>query len=133
MNQEKRYCAECNEEIHGRRDKQFCSDYCRAAKYNQTNKDVSGLIRRVNYTIRKNRNILHKLNPSGECRIHKRMLIDSGLNLNYFTSQFQTRSGNTYYFCYDQGYLELEGDYYLLVAKEDYQVESLALRHQPGE
>ena len=133
MNQEKRLCQECNEEIHGRRDKQYCSDYCRAASYNATNRDISRLIRRVNYTIRKNRNILNKLNPSGECRIHKRMLIDSGLNLQYFTSMYRTRSGNTYYFCYDQGYLELEGDYYLLVSKEDYRTEQALRSNMAGE
>jgi hypothetical protein len=120
MAHNKRYCVECNEEIHGRRDKQFCSDHCRATHYNNLNADITGFIRRVNYVIRKNRSILNRLNPNGKARVHKMKLIDAGLNFDYYTNVYKTRSGKTYYFCYDQGYLELEDDYYALVLKGNY-------------
>ena len=117
---EKRECKECHEVIHGRRDKQFCSDYCRAAFHNTHHKDITGFMRRINYTLRKNRNILSRLNPGGKARVHKLKLVDAGLNFDYYTNVYKTRTGKVYYFCYDQGYVELEDDYYALVIKEDY-------------
>jgi hypothetical protein len=120
MATEKKFCKECNEEIHGRRDKIFCSDYCRAHHFNEQNADISNYIRRVNNTIRKNRSILSKLNPKGKAKTHKVKLMDAGLNFDYFTNVYRTRSGKVYYFCYDQGYLELEDDYFALVVKENY-------------
>jgi hypothetical protein len=115
-----RPCKECGEEIHGRRDKQFCSDHCRASHYNNLNIEIAGFIRRINYTIRKNRSILCKLNPNGKARVHKMKLIDSGLNFNYYTNVYRTKAGKAYHFCYDQGYVELEEDYYALVIRENY-------------
>ncbi len=120
MSTEKRYCKECREEIRGRRDKQYCSDYCRAQHFNNMNAEISNFMRRVNYTIRKNRGILSDLNPKGKAKAHKLRLIDAGLNFDYFTNVYRTRAGKVYYFCYDQGYVELEEDYYALVVKEDY-------------
>jgi len=120
MVKEIKRCKECQEEIHGRRDKQFCSDYCRASHFNSHNAEIAGFIRRVNYTIRKNRNILSRLNPGGKARVHKMKLVDSGLNFDYYTNVYKTRSGKIYYFCYDQGYVEIEDDYFALVVKGNY-------------
>lgn len=120
MGKEKRYCKECREEILGRRDKVYCSDYCRAQHYNNRNIEISNFMRRVNYTIRKNRSILSGLNPKGKAKAHKLKLLDAGLNFDYFTNVYRTRAGKVYYFCYDQGYVELGDDYYALVVKEDY-------------
>ena len=77
-------------------------------------------MRRINYTIRKNRSILCRLNPNGKARVHRMRLVDSGLNFDYYTNVYKTRTGKTYYFCYDQGYLELEDDFFALVVKENY-------------
>lgn len=117
---DKRFCKVCREEIHGRRDKQFCSDYCRASHNQAYNADLSMFMRRVNYTIRKNRNILSHCNPKGKTRIHKSKLISQGLNFDYFTNVKRTQEGKTYYYCYDQGYVQIDEDYYSLVIKEDY-------------
>src|SRR5687768_15717124 len=120
MANEKKHCKECGEQIQGRRDKQYCSDQCRAQNYNSRNSEVCNFIRRVNYTIRKNRSILSDLNPKGKAKATRMKLVDAGLNFDYYTNVFRTQSGKVYYFCYDQGYVELGGDYYALVVKEDY-------------
>ena len=120
METDKRNCKVCDEAIHGRRDKQFCSDHCRATYYNNLNSDITTFMRRINYTIRKNRSILCRLNPNGKARVHRMRLVDSGLNFDYYTNVYKTRNGKTYYFCYDQGYLELEDDFFALVVKENY-------------
>ena len=77
-------------------------------------------MRRINYTIRKNRSILYGLNPKGKSKAHKVKLVEAGLNFDYFTNVYRTRSGKVYYFCYDQGYVELDNEYYALVVKDDY-------------
>ncbi|MEP6795661.1 MAG: hypothetical protein ABJB16_15130 [Saprospiraceae bacterium] len=120
MATEKKYCKECNEQIHGRRDKQYCSDYCRVQHFNNRDVDITNFMRRVNYIIRKNRSILSGLNTKGKTKAHKERLIDAGMNFDYFTNVYRTRAGKVYYFCYDQGYVELEDDYFALVVKEDY-------------
>jgi len=84
------------------------------------NADITGFMRRVNYTIRKNRSILSHVNTKGKSKVHRNKLIELGMNFNYFTNVYRTKAGKTYYFCYDQGYLELEDDYYALVVKEEY-------------
>ena len=117
MIREKRFCKECREEIFGRCDKQFCSDYCRATNYNKANGETTRLMRKVNYRINKNRRILARLNPSGKTKVPKKKLLESGLNFNYFTNTYQTRSGQKYFFCYDQGYCEMENQYVKILAK----------------
>lgn len=120
MGSEKKLCRMCKEQLLGRRDKQFCSDYCRAQHYNNRNNEINNYVRRVNYTIRKNRSILSQLNPKGKTKAHRMKLLDAGLNFDYYTNVYRTKAGKVYYFCYDQGYVDLGDDYYALVIKEDY-------------
>lgn len=110
-------CLECGGKIVGRIDKKFCSDYCRNAYNNKLNKDSKKLMRNVNNSLRKNYRILEALNPKDKIRISKTKLIARGFNFEYFTSIYTTKSGNVYYFVYDQGYLSLEGDYFALVKR----------------
>ncbi|NER18951.1 hypothetical protein [Spongiivirga citrea] len=111
-------CPECSNKIIGRIDKKFCSDYCRNAHNNKINKDSKNLIRNVNNRLRKNWRILEELNPDGKTKTTKTKLIGKGFDFNYFTSIYTTKKGTIYYFCYDQGYLPLENDYYALVKRD---------------
>ena len=115
-----KYCQNCKEEIKGRVDKKFCSDYCRNQYNNKQNSDANKYVRNVNNILRKNRRILSKLNPSGKTSVHKNKILEKGFNFNYFTNLYTTKNNKTYFFCYEQGYLELENDYYMLVKKKDY-------------
>ena len=110
-------CLECGEKVIGRIDKKFCGDYCRNVYNNNLNKDSRNLIRNVNNKLRKNYRILEKLNPNEKTRSSKSRLLANGFDFQYFTSIYTTKSGNVYYFVYDQGYLPLEGDYYALVKR----------------
>ena len=47
-------------------------------------------------------------------------LAEDGFNFHYFTNIYTTQKGATYFFCYDQGYVKLEGDQFMLVHKQDY-------------
>lgn len=110
-------CPECGEKIVGRIDKKFCSDYCRNAYNNNLNKDSKNLVRNINNQLRKNYRILEELNPNDKTKASKSKLMTRGFNFEYFTNIYTTKSGNVYYFVYDQGYLALEGNYYALVKR----------------
>ena len=115
-----RTCLNSEEEIIGRSDKKFCSDYCRNQYNNEQNRDSYNYLRQVNYILKKNRRILCDLNPDGKITVPKSKISEKGFNFSYFTSMYTTKTGNTYYFCYEQGYLALDNDRFILVRKQDY-------------
>jgi hypothetical protein len=117
---EDRNCLECNQKLTGRKDQKFCTDYCRNAYNNRQNEDSNSYVRRINTILRKNRRILIQLNPSGKVTLDGITLSEEGFNFHYFTNIYTTQKGSNYYFCYDQGYLKLENDQYMLVQKQDY-------------
>jgi predicted nucleic acid-binding Zn ribbon protein len=114
-----RTCLECGDKLVGRADKKFCSDSCRIAYNNRLNSDETNYMRNVNAVLRKNRRILQALNPTGKTRVSRDKLLEKGFDFSYFTSQYKTREGSVYYYCYEQGYLELENNQFLLVIKKD--------------
>jgi hypothetical protein len=114
----KKKCLECEEPIIGRIDKKFCSDYCRNTFNNKINKESKSLVRNVNNRLRKNYKILSELNSKGKTKVSRAKLYDRGFDFNLFTSIYRTKKGNEYYYLYDQGYLALENEYYLLIKKD---------------
>jgi len=110
-------CPVCGNRIIGRDDKKFCSDYCRNTYNNQLNKDSKNLVRNTNNLLRKNYRILCELNPKDKTKTTKTKLISKGFDFQHFTSIYITKTGTTYYFVYDQGYLPLENEYYALVRR----------------
>jgi hypothetical protein len=115
---ETKNCLECDDKVVGRIDKKFCSDYCRNAFNNKVNKESKNLIRNTNNRLRKNYKILSELNISGKTKVSRRKLFDKGFDFKFITSIYITKTGNTYYYVYDQGYLELENEMYLLVKQD---------------
>lgn len=116
MDQKK--CLECGTVIIGRIDKKFCSDYCRNTYNNKVNAESKNLIRNTNNRLKKNYKILTELNVSGKTKITRSRLDNQNFDFNYFTSIYTTKTGNVYYYVYDQGYLKLENDYFLLIRRE---------------
>jgi len=114
---EKRSCLQCGNPIRGRVDKKFCDDSCRNGYNNQQNSFNNNLIRNINHALKKNRNILESIIPSGEelGKTTKDKLLFQGFQFKYFTHSYETKKGSQYMFCYDFGYLKLEGDWYLIV------------------
>lgn len=117
---EKRECKECGHVLRGRKDQKFCSDQCRNSFNNRQNEDANNYVRRINNILRKNRRILATLNPKGKVTVDGIRLAEEGFNFHYFTNIYTTQKGSQYYFCYDQGYLRIENDQYMLVHKQDY-------------
>jgi hypothetical protein len=111
-------CLECADKIVGREDKKFCSDSCRNAYNNKINKDSTNFMRNVNNKLRKNYRILSELNTEGKSKATREKMLNKGFDFDFFTNILQTKTGNTYYFLYDQGYRSLDNDYFMLVKKE---------------
>ena len=111
-------CLECNEKLLGREDKKFCSDGCRNAYNNKMNIDSTNLMRNINNKLRKNYRILSDLNPDGKAKTTRTKLLSKGFDFEFLTSIYNTKTGNAYFFVYDQGYRILEDDYYMLVKKD---------------
>lgn len=111
-------CLECDDKIIGREDKKFCSDGCRNAYNNKINKDSTNFMRNVNNKLRKNYRILSELNPDGKSKTTRTKLLGKGFEFEFLTNILQTRTGNTYHFIYDQGYLVLDNDFFMLVKKD---------------
>ena len=111
-------CLECGEKIMGREDKKFCSDGCRNAYNNKINKDSNNLMRNINNKLRKNYRILSEINVEGKTKTSRSKLLSKGFDFEFFTNILHTKTGNTYYFLYDQGYMALENEFYVLVRKD---------------
>jgi hypothetical protein len=75
----------------------------------------------VNNILRRNRRILMSLNPTGKNKVSMDRLMAKGFDFQHFTSMYKTRDGAQYYYCYEQGYLPLDNDHYLLVIKKEFQ------------
>lgn len=115
---EKKKCLECGEAFNGRADKKFCSDLCRNAHNNKLNSDHVNYVRNINNILRKNRRIIEELLPEETAKVSHQKLTSKGFNFSYYTNITTTKTGKNYTFCYEYGYLPIEGNYYLLVKRK---------------
>jgi len=116
-----RLCLNCKKPVKGRTDKKFCDDYCRNNYNNQLKSNTINLVRNINNALGKNRRILESLFTDGEgmAKTNKNKLLQKGFQFKYSTHTYTNKKGDTYFFCYDIGYLPLESDWYLLVNRKE--------------
>lgn len=115
-------CLHCGDKIQGRMDKKFCSDACRNIYHYHSNNAPINYVRNVVNALKRNRRILSELNtgPEGKTKVHRDKLIERGFNFVYHTNVHRTRTGNTYVFCFEHGYLELSENWYVVVSRDEY-------------
>lgn len=115
-----RPCLACGKPVKGRIDKKFCDDYCRNVYNNQAKLDESTWVRQVIAALKKNRRILAELlGEEGLVKQSKTKLLETGFQFKYHTHLYTNQKGQVYYFCFEYGYLPLEGDWYLLVKRKE--------------
>jgi len=114
-------CLLCGKALKGRSDKKFCDDYCRAAYNNDLKSAANNYIRNVNNALGKNRRILENLLPDGEqvVKASRDKLIEKGFQFKYHTHNYSAKNGNTYFYCYEYGYLPLENNRLLIVKRNE--------------
>ncbi len=118
----KRPCQACGNPLRGRVDKKFCNDYCRN-HFNNEQKTKNGYhpcIRNINNALLKNRRILASVltDRVETARTNRDKLLRLGFHFGYQTHVYTTKTGRSYYYCYDYGYLPLGDDWYLIVKKK---------------
>ncbi|MDZ4794728.1 MAG: DUF2116 family Zn-ribbon domain-containing protein [Bacteroidota bacterium] len=120
---ETKTCLACGKAVKGRVDKKFCDDYCRNNYNNQqkARSNHSSLVRNINNALLKNRKIMESLLPEAEktTTISKEKLQTLGFHFKYLTHIYTAQNGNTYFYCYDYGYRELENERLMIVRKRD--------------
>jgi len=112
-------CLACGKPLKGRIDKKFCDDYCRNSYNNQQKAkgSHSAYVRKINNTLLKNRKILETILPDNEetAKANRDRLERLGFHFKYITHSFTNKTGKTYFYCYDYGYLPLDNDWFLIV------------------
>ena len=113
-------CLSCGKALHGRADKKFCNDYCRNAFNNNLKAATSPLVRNINNALLKNRRILEAAMGEEEMqKVPKEKLLQQGFQFKFMTHTYTNKKGNTYFFCYEYGYLPLDNGWYLLVKRKE--------------
>src|SRR3954465_11057682 len=116
-----RLCLECGKPVKGRIDKKFCDDYCRNAYNNKSKIEESAYVRKINQGLKRNRRILEELlGTEGLSKQSKANFINNGFKFHFHAHQYVNKKRNIYYFCYEYGFLPLEGDSYLIVKKKEF-------------
>ena len=118
-----RLCLTCEKPLKGRADKKFCDDYCRNNYNNTLKADNNNYVRNINNALRKNRRILEALLTHNEdmAKANKEKLLQKEFQFKYSTHTYTNKKGNTYFFCYEYGYLPLENDWFLIVRRREEQ------------
>ena len=118
---ETKTCLACGKPLRGRADKRFCDDYCRNSYNNQLKSASNNLVRNINNALGKNRRILERLLSASEetAKANKEKLQRLGFQFKYMTHTYVTKTGKTYFYCYEYGYLPLENDWYLIVRRKE--------------
>ena len=114
-------CLTCDKPLKGRADKRFCDDYCRNSYNNQLKSISNNLVRNINHVLGKNRRILESLLPENDetAKANKDKLQRLGFHFKYITHTYTTKTGKTYFYCYEYGYLPLDNDWYLIVKRKE--------------
>jgi hypothetical protein len=118
---ENKNCQACGKVVKGRSDKKFCDDYCRVAYNNELKSPTNNFIRNVNNALSKNRRILETCIASGSetGKTNQEKLLAKGFQFKYITHTYTNKKGDTYYFCYDLGYLPTGDDWFLVVKRKE--------------
>jgi predicted nucleic acid-binding Zn ribbon protein len=116
----KRKCLACGKALHGRADKKFCNDYCRNAHNNNLKSATTTLVRNINNALLKNRRLLEAALGEEEMqKLPREKLLQQGFQFRFITHTYINKKGNTYFFCYEYGYLPLENDWLLIVKRKE--------------
>ena len=119
MEIQERTCLDCGKTLRGRVDKKFCDDACRNNYNNRQNSDQTNFVRKVNNVLKKNRRILLEVlgDTDETVKIKRERLLEQGFQFSYHTHTYLTQKQQTYFFCYEFGYLPLDQEWILVVKR----------------
>ena len=115
-----RQCQQCGQGFLGRSDKKFCSNQCRSAWHQSQQLQQDQSMRPILRRLSRNRLLIRRLMADGYTKVGRAHLLELDFNFHYYTHQYKTKGGNTYYFCFDAGYRLLSDNKILLVLWQEY-------------
>ncbi len=116
MIENKNHCLFCGETLSGRSDKKYCDDNCRNNHHYQLRKGDNAIIKSVNASLIRNREILRSLAANTRTMVMKKELVETNFNFNVMTSVYRTRKGSEYKVLYDYAY-RVVNEYEVLILK----------------
>jgi hypothetical protein len=121
-------CLNCQEPLSGRKDKKFCSSYCKSNyHYEEYKAKEQTLFKKIDRQLKLNRKLLNTFNRAGKATIRASDLSSQGFDPNYFTHYWKNTKGDVYLFCYEFGFLKRTENAkvkYILVRWQNYMVQS---------
>jgi hypothetical protein len=120
-------CLTCGKALRGRVDKKFCDAGCRNEYHNRRQRAERREINGVDLVLKHNRRILKVcVGRERTRRVSREELLAQGFRFEFFTHYFTNSRGKRYAFCYDYGWLGLEGEHYLVVREPAVSIRSTA-------
>jgi hypothetical protein len=109
-------CQNCGNPLRGRIDKKFCDIGCKNEHNNRLQRDERMAISQIDAILKRNRRLLKRCLGGEQSKIVRAVeLTNAGLRLDFYTHHYMNRDGDKYIFCYDYGYLILDGGNCLMV------------------
>jgi hypothetical protein len=115
---ENKICLNCKSSFYGRADKKYCSLECKNNFSNTQNKINSSFIHSINKILKSNNKILKNISNGEVRKKSKKDLLEAGFSFDYFTHEYYNNKGERYVYCYDFGYLLLDGEMCLVVEQK---------------
>ena len=101
--------------------KKFCIAYFRNGYDNKQKIGSNNNIRNINNVSGNDPRLWESILPEGEkiARASKEKLLLVGFVFKHITHIYTTKTGKTYFFCYEYGYLPLENNWCLIVKRKE--------------
>lgn len=113
--EQERNCHFCGKRLYGRSDKKYCDDNCRNNHHYNVKRNDGYLIKSVNASLLRNRELLKLLCIGGRSMVKKQLLLARGFDFCVMTSLYKTKKGTEYRMVYDYAYRFVNEDDVMLI------------------
>ena len=113
-------CKECNTIIkYGRRDKIFCTVYCKTKYHKNLCKKTNLVAFQIDEILHRNRSILYEImgDKRIKLKVNRIMLERKKFRYKYHTHTQVNSQGKTYHYIYDYAWMSFSNDEILIIKK----------------
>lgn len=112
-------CKVCKVEIHGRRDKKFCSASCKNYYHSNLRSVTVKKAKQIDAILHRNRSILLELlGKNGTQKKIKRLELEKrNFKFKYLTHFYKNKQNKIYHYVYDFAWMEFSDDEVLILRK----------------
>lgn len=112
-------CLQCENPLHGRSDKRFCSVECKNAWNAARRRTTRSVTEQIDTILHRNREILATLmgEKTNKMEVDRLLLDRAGFNFKYITGIYTNSQGKLYHYVYDFAWMEFSKQVVLIVRK----------------